>query len=256
MTQRKPKITAETFGAFIRSHHLCVLYVQSGLGISFNRHLRRQLKNKHRNNIVTGTIDLSKLNTFNPEIQKFIKQSIPSLGLPITSSIYPGYYLFRSGNLIAYHPGSIDPKSLDPQVDGVLTLVSALVAIINGIVERSAAKGLRTFVESMMLSLGMKVYHFFQEMLGIKDANYTQVRHQLIYHDELTRAYDLLKVTPNSTDEEIKRAWRKLMFEHHPDRNPSHREAKNKLCVEINRAYKLIMASRSQKQKQTSTTFQ
>ena len=35
--------------------------------------------------------------------------------------------------------------------------------------------------------------------------------------------YQILQVTPQSSDEEIKRAYRRLALRHHPDRNPKNR---------------------------------
>ena len=51
--------------------------------------------------------------------------------------------------------------------------------------------------------------------------------------------YRILGVSRESTDEAIKRAYRKLVFEHHPDRNPDSKDAEAKIR-EINAAYEII----------------
>ncbi len=51
--------------------------------------------------------------------------------------------------------------------------------------------------------------------------------------------YEILGVTPGAPDEDIKRAYRRLVFEHHPDRNPTSKEAEDKIR-EINAAYEVI----------------
>ena len=51
--------------------------------------------------------------------------------------------------------------------------------------------------------------------------------------------YKILGVSPNASDEEIKRAYRRLAKEYHPDRNPGDREAARKM-QEVNAAYEQI----------------
>ncbi len=51
--------------------------------------------------------------------------------------------------------------------------------------------------------------------------------------------YQVLGVSPNASDEEIKKAYRKLAKKYHPDRNPGDKEAAKKM-QEINAAYEQI----------------
>jgi len=51
--------------------------------------------------------------------------------------------------------------------------------------------------------------------------------------------YKVLGVSPDASDEEIKKAYRKLAMKYHPDRNPGDREAAKKM-QEINEAYDRI----------------
>ncbi|MCE7978242.1 MAG: hypothetical protein DYH03_14120 [Nitrospira sp. NTP1] len=51
--------------------------------------------------------------------------------------------------------------------------------------------------------------------------------------------YRVLGVSRDISDDEIKKAYRKLVFEHHPDRNPNNSEAEEKIR-EINSAYEVL----------------
>jgi molecular chaperone DnaJ len=51
--------------------------------------------------------------------------------------------------------------------------------------------------------------------------------------------YEILGVPREASDEDIKKAYRKLVFEHHPDRNP-HRKDADERIREINVAYEIV----------------
>ena len=54
--------------------------------------------------------------------------------------------------------------------------------------------------------------------------------------------YKVLGVERNATEDEIKRSYRKLALEHHPDRNPGNKSAEEKF-KEINEAYEVLSDS-------------
>ena len=51
--------------------------------------------------------------------------------------------------------------------------------------------------------------------------------------------YSILGVSRESSEEDIKKAYRRLVFQHHPDRNPDSAHAEAKIR-EINSAYEVI----------------
>jgi len=251
MTAKQSEVTAANLASFIASHKLCVLNAQYGLTLGFNKSLKYQLNQNYGVLVNTGTIDLAKLDYKRLKIQEFLNVWIPNLGLPKAATIYPGYYLFKEGTLVAYHPGTMDPNQMDSRIDGIMAIFGAVAGVLTGILSKNVALGFQTFFDSISASTGLRMFSFFKEILEINDNNYSRIRNLLVYEDDLSKAYKLLRVTPENSDEEIKTARNKLIKEVHPDKNQNEKdnETKTKATAQINNAYELIVASRKKNKK-------
>lgn len=53
------------------------------------------------------------------------------------------------------------------------------------------------------------------------------------------QAYSILGITPSATDDEIRRAWRKLALQYHPDKNPGDKSVEEKI-KQVNEAYRTL----------------
>ncbi|MEX0387062.1 co-chaperone DjlA [Spiribacter onubensis] len=104
----------------------------------------------------------------------------------------------------------------------------------------------RAVLRRIALGLGLSEadYARLETMMGGQAANQTGTE------SELESAYDTLGVSADASDAEVKKAWRKLMSEHHPDKlvakglpEEMMRIAKER-AQEIQAAYDTIKASR------------
>ena len=60
--------------------------------------------------------------------------------------------------------------------------------------------------------------------------------------------YHILGVPQNASDEQIKKAYRKLAMQYHPDRNPDKEKWANEKFKEINEAYAVLGDPQKRKQ--------
>lgn len=82
--------------------------------------------------------------------------------------------------------------------------------------------------------------------LGITSADYTSIEAMMIPKTDW--AYDVLEISPTATEEEIKKAYRKMAVKYHPDKvsylGEEVQQAASEKFKKVNEAYQLICKDR------------
>ena len=92
----------------------------------------------------------------------------------------------------------------------------------------------------------LKLIRHISINLGISTADYTSIEAMLIPKTDW--AYDVLELVPTATDEEVKKAYRKMAVKYHPDKvsylGDEIQQAANEKFKKVNEAYQLISKER------------
>lgn len=85
---------------------------------------------------------------------------------------------------------------------------------------------------------------FWQRSQNKHKKNYQKTEHAFEEEPDLAIHYSLLGVSENATDEQIKRAYKRLVLKWHPDKNPNEPKYAEKMLISIKIAFDKIMESR------------
>jgi DnaJ like chaperone protein len=85
--------------------------------------------------------------------------------------------------------------------------------------------------------------------IGLSQADRDSIK--AMFYASTDKSYTILEITPAATDEEVKKAFRKMAMKYHPDKvrdlGESHQKAAQDKFIEVQKAYELICKERGMK---------
>lgn len=235
------QILSADFFHFINSNKITVIKAGLEEVLDFNATLNSQLNQFYKDAIKIGYINIESLDYIDEFVRSLIGEKMINIGLESSDKMSPGYYLFKNSRLVAYHPGTFDISKLDPQVQKATLWTGVALAVIAGFSNNSFASALLTFSATMDASTGMNISKFFKEVLESKDEVDILRKQKRIFLSEIDKAYAFLKVSKFASDVEVKKAWKRMLVEFHPDKSTENKDARTKLTISINEAFDIIM---------------
>lgn len=237
-------VKASDLSNFVKNNKLCVIKLGHGENENFNSTLSSQLRQSYKLMLKIGFTNSEDLDYNDPFFQSLTSQQMINIGLESSDSVVPGYYLFKESRLVAYHAGTFDISKLDHNSQKDYFRFGLVLSVISGLIQKSWTAGLLTFAATMEAPTGISIFNFFKEILEAKNEVEIRKRQKQVFHDEISKAYAFLKVSKSATDEEVKKAWKNMLKEFHPDKSIDDKEARTKICVSINEAYEIILSNR------------
>jgi|SRR5215471_669323 len=226
---------------FIRDSKLALLFVSAHSLHTVNHVLCRRLESEHAG-LSTRTATLVSLLHSGPSVLRFLHQGLRSCGAPAAFGVLPGYYLFRSGVMLAWDAGL--PGFTD---------VSALAqSALLGAVWSGVSNDLTFIRQALFLAADQTAAERIARLFGqaIEDASRQREADRGTNAppaDELYWAYQILGVVPTATDREVHDAWRRRRAEAHPDHagsDPVEFERRSRVSRDINLARDIIVKHR------------
>ena len=177
------------------------------------------------------------------QVLRFLARECSRYPMPYRG-VLPGYYLFAESELVAYDAGLPLRSDANQLLRG-----AALGAVLYGTTGR-ASHLLGAVVGAANGAASQRVAAGFARAFGARGTRPREASAagREPTESELAWAYDTLGVTPNATDAEVNRAWRKLRLEHHPDHagsDPDEFARRTLRSRELNHARDVIFAHRA-----------
>jgi hypothetical protein len=225
---------------FVGRPSLTVVFVSVHAAHSFNRSVCHYFGDE----VVYGEVPFVELILSGGPALPVLHQGLLACGGPATYGVLPGYWLFRSGEVLAWDAG------LPSVGDARAVARSALLgAVWSSLTRNLAFIGQALRFASEEVTAQRVVVAFRAAAAARRPASHRPPpRESWTPADELSRAYQVLGIRPDASDQEVHAAWRKRRVENHPDRaasDPAEFARLSRFSAILNRARDVIMSHRA-----------
>jgi hypothetical protein len=229
---------------FVGRPSLSVVFVSVHAAHAFNRSVCHYLDEGADEEVAYGEIPFLDLILSGGPALPVLHQGLQACGGPASYGVVPGYWLFRGGEVLAWDGG------LPTVGDARAVARSALLgALWSSLTRNLAFIGQALRFASEEITAQRVAVSFRAAAAARRPASHRPPPRQAwTPADELSRAYQVLGVPRDATDEEVHAAWRRLRVENHPDRaaqDPAEFARLSRLSAILNRARDVIMSNRS-----------
>lgn len=223
--------------AFAASSRFVLLHVKPQLFALNSDYLAEQFFSEHPDTSF-GSVSSEGLSRF---CHWYFRLQLAEIDIE-TQDALPGYYLFKNQKLIAWYPEHSRELKIAAGIAGLIafgvrhkwmrqdTLEASIGAL--GDVDQFSYGGAFAFFKEAAES-------YSEPEPEPRQQERQRKRQNKVFIDALSQAYETLGAAPTATDAEIKKAYRALVLQHHPDHGGDESTMKS-----INDARDLIFAHR------------
>lgn len=235
---------------FVSRVEVALVYLRLAPLPPFNAALLRALPVHLRETTSAAQAEFKEVLTNAPEYAMFLGDALACLGVPNQRVVLPGYYLFRAGKLCSWHIGGPDKADLPRYImAGMLGWISSRATglprlpwmALQYVNEVTAAERMAVRFSGAVGSggeeRGSSWHDWAHSQRDARSADFQAT------DAAIAQAYATLGVTPDMTDSEIRRAFRRRCRDCHPDlrdADPVERERRTRELQRINAAYELL----------------
>jgi hypothetical protein len=234
-----------SFFDFVGQSNPCVVFLSIHPLHPFNEALPQRLASSFDGmDVLIASLSLPQLVLSRSPILSFLQVAASDLPKLERWGCLPGYYLACDSQLLAWQSG------LPAGADKTLLIGGALLGATCYAITRNLevlGRSLRLSMdEASARRMADSFRHAFERHR--REPREAPRARSTVTADDLSHAYQLLELSPDATDEDVNRAWRRLRAQHHPDHahgDAREFERRTRLSRDLNHARDLILEQRA-----------